>query len=97
VPVIAHGGAGQLQHVLSLAQHTDISGVAPASIFHYDLIRRINTTSDTAHTEGNIQFLSSNRSFGKIEPVNLAATKKTLEALNIRTRQTRGGWDGSSQ
>jgi cyclase len=97
VPVIAHGGAGQLQHVLNLAQQTDISGVAPASIFHYDLIRRVNTFSDTAQTEGNIQFLSSNRSFGKIEPVNLAKTKKALEGLNIRTRKTRGGWDESYQ
>lgn len=97
VPVIAHGGAGQLQHILNVAQQTEISGVAPASILHYDLIRRVNTSGDTAKVEGNVQFLSSNRSFGKIEPVNLPATKKALEALNIRTRQSRGGWDGAIQ
>lgn len=90
VPVIAHGGGGQLQHILDLAQETDISGVAPASIFHYDLIRRVNTSSDTAETEGNIQFLSSNRTFAKINPVNLAETKKALQGLNIRTMKTRG-------
>jgi cyclase len=36
IPVVASGGAGNLQHLQLLADRTDIQGVAIASLLHYD-------------------------------------------------------------
>ena len=38
IPVIASGGCGNLNHMTETFQNTDISGVAIASILHYDVI-----------------------------------------------------------
>ena len=38
IPVIAHGGAGNFKDVLNVINQTNISGVAIASIFHYEAI-----------------------------------------------------------
>jgi len=37
IPVIAHGGAGNFNHVYEVISKTNISGVAIASLFHYDI------------------------------------------------------------
>jgi len=37
IPVIACGGCGEPQHIVDLMKETEVSGVACASIFHYDL------------------------------------------------------------
>jgi cyclase len=38
IPVIASGGCGNLNHMSETFQNTDISGIAIASILHYDVI-----------------------------------------------------------
>lgn len=38
IPVIASGGAGNLNHISETFQNTDISGIAIASIIHYDIL-----------------------------------------------------------
>ncbi len=38
IPVIAHGGAGNFKDVLNVINQTNISGVAIASMFHYEAI-----------------------------------------------------------
>jgi cyclase len=38
IPVIASGGCGNLDHMSETFQNTDISGIAIASILHYDII-----------------------------------------------------------
>ena len=35
IPVIAHGGAGNFEHVLRVIKETSISGVSVASLLHY--------------------------------------------------------------
>ncbi len=37
IPVIASGGAGKLEHLSDLFQDSDVSGVALASVLHYDI------------------------------------------------------------
>lgn len=37
IPVIASGGAGTISHILELYQSTDVSGIAIASLLHYNL------------------------------------------------------------
>ena len=37
VPIVAHGGAGNFQHVLDVIKKTNVSGVSISSLFHYDI------------------------------------------------------------
>ena len=66
LPIVIHGGAGQAEHVLDLANDVAPSGVAIASLFHYDYIMHNRHTEDY-EDEGNVDFLKSNRILSTIE------------------------------
>jgi imidazole glycerol-phosphate synthase subunit HisF len=85
IPVIAHGGAGNLTHI-SEAINYKADAIALGSILHYDYIKQV---SSTAHTdkEGNIEFLKSGKAFSKIETNNLIDIKDYLLKNHIATRQ----------
>ena len=40
VPVIAHGGCGNIDHIINLIKKTNVTGVALASILHYASIKK---------------------------------------------------------
>ncbi len=37
IPVIAHGGAGTIDHIIDLVKKTNVSGVALSSLLHYEI------------------------------------------------------------
>lgn len=86
VPVIAHGGAGQLNHCSDVILQGKADAIAVASMIHYDFIA--NRQSDMqSRTEGNVSFLQSGRlSFNKIEPHNLLEIKQYLAIQKIPCR-----------
>jgi cyclase len=71
VPVVASGGAGRKEHVADLVAQTDISGVAVASVLHYEFIARSGR---------------STASFSRVEPSSMAALKQAILAAGGRTR-----------
>jgi imidazole glycerol-phosphate synthase subunit HisF len=56
IPVIAHGGAGNFKDVLRIIKQTKISGVAVASLFHYEAI---NNFSKPNPKIGNTNFINN--------------------------------------
>jgi cyclase len=86
IPVIAHGGPGDLPHFADVCKNAKADALAVASVIHYDFIA--NRRSDMANkTEGNISFLKSGRtSFGKINPFSLKDIKNSLIAQGIQCR-----------
>ena len=56
IPVIAHGGAGNFRDVLRIIKQTKISGVAIASLFHYEAI---NNFSKPNPKIGNTNFINN--------------------------------------
>ena len=86
MPVIAHGGAGTLQHIKDVITESQSDAIAVASMIHYDFIA--NRQSDmSSRTEGNVSFLKSGRTnFGKIEPHSIAEIKEFLAESNINCR-----------
>lgn len=85
IPVIAHGGAGSIDDVVDVATQTNISGIAIASIFHYNHMKELSTKIDNTK-EGNIDFLLSGRSFSNIETASITDVKKSLAAKGINIR-----------
>ena len=76
LPVIAHGGAGKLEHFKSVMEQAKPDSIMMASMIHYD--SAVKLRGDMAsQKEGNISFLESGRtSFHKIEPHGIPEIKK---------------------
>lgn len=86
IPVIAHGGPGQVAHFPAAVKEGGADALAVASMIHYDFIA--NRQSDmTNRTEGNVSFLKSGRTqFGKIVPASIQEIKESMKAEQLNCR-----------
>ena len=73
-----------MQHVLDLTKDLSLSGVAIASLFHYDCI--LHNRQIDGYEEGNIDFLKSNRVLSSIESISIKELKSFLLENNIACR-----------
>jgi cyclase len=86
VPVIAGGGAGNLNDVLDVINRGKAEAVALASILHYNFIRYVRATDEDYTQEGNIEFLKRGRTFSKIEDATLEEIKVFLSKHGVDCR-----------
>lgn len=82
IPVIAHGGAGNFDHVYDLIKKTNISGVSISSLLHYDLLGKFKFDKSSV---GNTDFLNKNKK-RKIKN-NLKNLKEFLYKKSIKVRK----------
>jgi imidazole glycerol-phosphate synthase subunit HisF len=92
VPVVAHGGVGCLKHIMDLVGLYPISGLAIASLFHYEFIKT-NREVEGYELEGNIEFLKSNRVLTSITSAKIGEVKELLMKNNIDCRPTGGAYE----
>ena len=85
IPLVVHGGIGKSEHLLDINKKLNIRGVAIASLFHYEYIKK-NRGIKGFESEGNIEFLRSNRLFNRVNPISLQDLKNTLLLNNINCR-----------
>ncbi|MEW7289531.1 imidazole glycerol phosphate synthase subunit HisF [Aquimarina sp. 2304DJ70-9] len=83
VPVIAHGGAGKLNHINETIE-AKANALAFASVLHYDYLA--NNKSSASEEEGNTEFLKKNMSFNKISPFSIKDIKNHMHINNIPCR-----------
>ena len=87
IPVIAHGGAGQLAHCSEVIKNGKADAIAVASMIHYDFITNRQSNMDN-RTEGNVSFLKSGRTaFNAIETHNIPEIKTYLLEQSISCRK----------
>lgn len=88
IPVVGHGGVGSYKDVQKLIDKCHLSGVALASVLHYDYIN-MNRQLDGYEVEGNTEFLKSKRTPSNIKPISIQELKTYLSSnsLNIRLIQ----------
>lgn len=84
IPVIAHGGVGSVEHILSAFHATDVDAVCAASVFHYDTLNRIDTESHSVR--GNTSFLASGSTKKNLSATSVGEAKAYLRhnGINIR-------------
>ena len=86
IPLVVHGGIGSSEHAIAaIAESKNISGIAISSMLHYQYLIN-NRKIDGFETEGNIEFLKSNRLYSRITPTPLSELKETLFKKNINCR-----------
>lgn len=86
IPIVAHGGAGKIEHVSELISSCNINGVAIASLIHYNTISQVKSSNQ--NTEGNTEFLKSGNQFTRIESTDLVRLKKYLIENDHSVRNT---------
>ena len=77
IPVIACGGAGQVEDVHEVVARGRADAVSVASVLHYRYIREFYTQDDYS-SEGNIEFLRTSREFSKVQGAMLGEIKDSL-------------------
>lgn len=85
IPVIAHGGCTDAEDVVKLIKSTDIDAVCISSVLHYELVKTFEV-ENVYKEEGNISFLQSKKTFGKITPCSLKDLKNKLINSRIPVR-----------
>ncbi|WP_291285058.1 imidazole glycerol phosphate synthase cyclase subunit [Flavobacterium sp.] len=84
IPVIAHGGAGNQDHVSEVLKGANVSSAMISSLFHYHFIKE--NESEASSLEGNVEFLNQKRSFHTFKPCSITDVKKALINNNIDCR-----------
>lgn len=84
IPVIAHGGAGKMEHVFDVIQKGNVSAVMISSLFHYHFLK--DNESSASDLEGNIEFLNRKRNFHTFELCNINNVKTSLISNQIQCR-----------
>jgi cyclase len=85
IPVIAHGGCGSVNHIEKAISIGGASAVAIASLMHYNAIKSIKH-SVLDDSEGNKQFLNSNKNYLNFQNINISMIKEFLQAKEISCR-----------
>ncbi len=83
-PVIAHGGAGKIDHIVDAFKQSNVNSIMISSLFHYHFIK--NNKSNTSFIEGNNQFLNQKRHFHIFETCKINDLKKKLTENQIECR-----------
>ncbi|WKZ71059.1 MAG: imidazole glycerol phosphate synthase cyclase subunit [Melioribacteraceae bacterium] len=86
IPVIAHGGAGNIHHIYQVIIAGKADAVAISSILHYNFIKDYNIEMDRFNEEGNIDFLKSGKENQRIDSTNLLEIKNYLFNKGINCR-----------
>ena len=86
IPVIAHGGASNVSHIVETISSAGADAVAIASMLHYAALNRNDSLTNKYEDEGNIEFLKQNSSYNVFGIENLVEVKKQLIDHNIPLR-----------
>jgi cyclase len=95
IPVVAHGGAGNLEHIAEVFSKGTANAVAVASMFHYHVLDKTGLQGDFT-SEGNLEFARSGRSFSKISHQDISDVKRYLINAGIECRPA-GTTDGAHE
>ena len=88
IPLIAHGGIGNVEHVIDLVSSTQISAIAMSSILHYEKIANLDEKHMHTEIEGNQDFLLSKRTVKHIDASSIHLIKQSLLELGLEVRMT---------
>lgn len=87
VPVIAHGGAGKLEHVVEVIERGQADAVCLASMLHYGYLDSHKPQIDCNQlAEGNLEFLRRGKTFQKFDTVSIQELKQHLAEHGIACR-----------
>ena len=86
VPVVAHGGAGKLEHLRSVFVDTQVDAICLASMLHYGVLKSDLKNLLVQNYEGNTDFIHKKEEYKSFTSCSIAQIKKYLKEQNIPVR-----------
>ena len=86
IPVIVHGGAGNIEHLIDVLNKTKVNALSIASMLHYSLVNKIKI-NEKFFDEGNLEFLRANKTFKSFENVTIEIIKSKLTEKKFNVRE----------
>jgi cyclase len=87
IPVIASGGAGNIEHIRDVITHGSADAVSVASILHYNYTKNEKYSDADFSEEGNIEFLRQKRTIPSgIQGASVSEIKEYLVKHGISCR-----------
>jgi imidazole glycerol-phosphate synthase subunit HisF len=86
IPVIACGGAGNVDHLVEVLLKGQADAVCLASLLHYNVLRHYGRLDGEDLREGNTEYLRQVRGFSLVQSTTLAGMKARLLEAGIPCR-----------
>ena len=86
IPVIACGGAGNVNHISEVINEGKADAVSMASILHYECASRLVAGDSEYDQEGNVEFLRRGQGFSLVEGTSIQEIKRHLVEAGIECR-----------
>lgn len=83
IPVIAHGGGGNVDHILEVVSKTNVSGVSLSSLLHYEIAHKFKRP---ANKIGNFNFLENLKKKNNLFNNYIVSIKKKLKLKGFNVR-----------
>jgi cyclase len=84
IPVVAHGGVGRAEDLVTVFEQTGVDAICAASIYHYDTITRIDTQA--LSVRGNTSFVNSGSIKKNLLPKPVSEVKNELRRNGVNVR-----------
>lgn len=84
IPIIAHGGVGELHHTLDSVQ-SGVNAICCATVLHYNSLSKVNLT-EYQQTEGNVEFLKKGQNIQENQFFSIKRIKDYLNSKNVECR-----------
>lgn len=85
IPVVAHGGAGNVEHIRNAFNFGEVDAVAVSSVLHYECLDKIGSDLGNKN-EGNTEFLKSGRKLKTHELLSVGEIKEDMLKAQINVR-----------
>ena len=86
IPIVAHGGAGNVTHISDVIADSGADAIAIASMLHYGALNMNSVIVDNYDDEGNVEFLKKKRYPKMFGEGNISEIKIKLKKENIPLR-----------
>ena len=86
IPVICHGGASKISHIVDVIKNSNSDAVAISSMIHYSVLKNNNQIFSKNNDEGNTEFLDKQSSFNMFGDQDILNIKNELIKNNISVR-----------
>ncbi len=88
IPLIVHGGASSINHIIEGLKVVDIEGFALASMLHYSTLNFDNELLGNFSGEGNIEFLKKKLSNKNFRDISIDKIKNKIHEKGFCVRKT---------
>jgi cyclase len=83
IPVVAHGGAGNINHIIEVVKKTDVTGIALSGLLHYEVA---SSFQNKRFKIGNLNYLENLKKQRKVKINLIKKIKESLRKENYEVR-----------